>query len=1023
MIEKTIDWSLKNRLLILAAAVLLLFWGSWTASDTSVDVFPDLTAPVVTVVAEAHGMPPVDVERLITFPIETAMNGASGVRRVRSSTGVGISVVNVEFEWGTDIYKARQIVSEKLQTTSANLPNDLPPPALAPVASVMGDIMFIALVSDTHSEMELKTIADWVVRRRLLAVPGIAEVIPNGGETKQFQVIASPERLSAYGVSLEQLKTAVAESNNNAAAGFMVENLQEYLIQGLGKVETINDIEQAVVTTVNDFPVLVRDIADVVVGPAPRRGTAAYNAKSAIVLGIQKQPNVNTLKVTKELDEVIEKLQLTLPEGMRIETNVFRQSNFINTAIDNLVVALRDGAILVIAIMFVFLLSVRATGIALLAIPLSVLTAILTIKWLGGSLNTMTLGGLAIAMGALVDDAIIVVENIVRRLRENTQSSDKKPVYQIILTATREIQSSIVFATLIIILVFIPLFFLTGVEGRLLQPLGFAYIVALAASLFVALTVTPVLCFYLLPKSKTVFNRHDSKLTSGLKRFYRPWLSFTLKRSGIVITIAGVLLLASVAVFLQFGRGFLPEFNEGSLTISVVTLPGTSLETSDEIGQRAETILLNEPEVIATARRTGRAERDPHAQQVFSSEIEVTLKMQERSKAELLSSLRQKFAAIPGTNVVIGQPISHRIDHMLSGTRANIAIKLFGDDLAELRKLGTQIEGLVQEVPGAVDVAVEQQSEIPFLQVKFDRPALANYGLSVHDAAEIVETAFNGTAVSTVLDGQASFDLVVKFSGVNKESEASIKETLVTLNNGAIVPIQAFAEIKKQRGPNTISRENVQRKLVVMANVAERDLISVVNDIQTTIDNNIDLPTGYFIEYGGQFESAQSAGSQLLILGIVVIIGIFFLLITAFNSTKDAFLIMLNLPLALIGGVAGVWIIGGNLTIAAVIGFITLFGIATRNGVILVDHIKHLLAEGQALKDAVVQGSEERLIPILMTALATALALIPLALASGEPGSEIQAPMAVVILFGLISSTFLNMIVVPTLYFRFTRDQ
>jgi CzcA family heavy metal efflux pump len=1021
MIETTIAWSLKNRLLILAAAALLLFWGSWTATETSVDVFPDLTAPVVTVVAEAHGMPPVDVERLITFPIETAMNGASGVRRVRSNTGVGISVVNVEFEWGTDIYKARQIVSEKLQTTASSLPEDIPTPVLAPVSSIMGEIMFIALVSNKHNEMELKTIAEWVVRRRLLAVPGIAEVIPNGGETKQFQVIASPERLSAYNISLEQLKNAVADSNSNASAGFVVENLQEYLIQGLGKIENIEDIEQAVINTDNEFPILVRDIADVTIGPAPRRGTAAYNAKSAVVLGIQKQPNTNTLKVTTELDAVIEQLQSTLPDGMHIETNVFRQSNFINTAVDNLVIALRDGAILVIAIMFAFLLSVRATGIALLAIPLSVLTAILTINWLGGSLNTMTLGGLAIAMGALVDDAIIVVENIVRRLRENEVKSDKQPVHKIIFQATKEIQSSIVFATLIIILVFIPLFFLTGVEGRLLQPLGLAYIIALAASLLVALTVTPVLCFYWLPKSKTVFNDHDSKFIANIKHLYRPLLTYALKKSGTVISFSVFLLLGSIIVFSQFGRGFLPEFNEGSLTVSVVTLPGTSLETSDDIGQRVEQLLLNEPEVIATARRTGRAERDPHAQQVFASEIEVTLDMKERSKAALLSSLRQNFSAIPGTNVVIGQPISHRIDHMLSGTRANIAIKLFGDDLIELRKYGKQIEGLVQTVPGAVDVAMEQQSEIPFLQIKFNRPSLANYGISIHDASEIVETAFNGTVVGTVIDGQANFDLVVKFSSDYKESSKSIKETLITLNNGAIVPLNAIAEVTKRRGPNTISRENVQRKLVIMANVAERDLISVVNDIRTTINNNIELPTGYFIDYGGQFESAQSAGSKLIALGIVVIIGIFFLLVTAFKSIRDASLIMLNLPLALIGGIIGVWIIGGNLTIAAVIGFITLFGIATRNGVILIDHIKQLFSDGYSLKEAIIKGSEERLIPILMTALATALALIPLALASGEPGSEIQAPMAVVILFGLISSTLLNMVVVPALYFRFAR--
>lgn len=1021
MIEALIRWSLGNRLLVLAAAAVLLVWGGWSARQTPIDVFPDLTAPVVTVVAEAHGMPPEDVERLVTFPVETGMNGASGVRRVRSNSGVGIAVINIEFEWGTDIYLARQIVSEKLQALSANLPPDLPAPVMAPVSSIMGEIMFIALVSDRHSEMELKTTADWVVRRRLLAVPGIAEVIPNGGETKQFQVIASPERLSAYGISLSQLSQAVSGANANAAAGFIVENLQEYLIQGLGRVQNISDIEEALVTERNGVPVLVRDIADVVIGPAPRRGTAAYNGRSSVVLGIQKQPNINTLDVTRKLDKTIADLQETLPNGMTIATNVFRQSNFIKSSIDNLVAALRDGAILVVAIMFAFLLSARATGIALLAIPLSVLSATLTISWLGGSLNTMTLGGIAIAMGALVDDAIIVVENIVRRLRENNNHppDQRLPSISVILRATREIQGSIVFATLIIILVFLPLFFLSGVEGRLLQPLGLAYVVSLAASLLVALTVTPVLCLYLLPKSKAVTQHHDSRLIGKLKAAYRPWLHAALNKSNWVIGLS-IAALAAALIGLTFaGRGFLPEFNEGSLTVSAVTLPGTALETSDEIGLRVEQILLAQPEVIATARRTGRAELDPHAQQVFASEIEVTLQMGERSKSDLMAALRSEFATIPGTNIVIGQPISHRIDHMLSGTRANIAIKIFGDDLTELRKLGKQVETLVAEIPGAVDVAMEQQSEIPFIQVKFKRAALANYGISVVETAAILETAFTGSIVGRIAEGEANFDLTVRLQDTARQSMEALKETLITLPNGAIVPIEALADVQKRRAANTITRENVQRKLVVMANVSERDLVSVVEDIRTALNKSINLPTGYFIEYGGQFESAQSAGSRLLVLGTLVIVGIFFLLVTAFNSVRDAILIMLNLPLAVIGGIAGIWAMGGNLTIAAVIGFITLFGIATRNGVILVDHIRQLSDGGLNLRQAIVTGAEERLIPILMTALATALALIPLALAAGEPGSEIQAPMAVVILWGLLSSTVLNMLVVPAVYLRF----
>lgn len=1022
MIDRIIRWSLGNRLLVLAAAGLLLAWGTWTALESPVDVFPDLTAPSVTIVAEAHGMPPEDVEKLVTFPIETAMNGAGGVRRVRSTTGVGISVVTVEFDWGTDIYRARQLVAERLQTAQGTLPTDLPPPVLAPVSSIMGEILFIALVSDTHDEMTLKTVADWNLRRRLLAVPGVAEVIPTGGETRQYQVIATPERLAAYGITLGKLRDAVAAASQNAAAGFITENGQEFLIQGLGRAQNIADIEQAVVATRDDTPVLVRDIADVKTGPAPRRGTGAYKGEPAVVLGIQKQPGVNTLALTERLDVVIEDLQASLPEGMRIETDAFRQADFITVSIDNLTVALRDGAILVVAIMFVFLFSARATGIALLAIPLSLLVAVLTIRWMGGSLNTMTLGGMTIALGALVDDAIIVVENIVRRLRENTAKppAERAPAREVVSAATREIEGSIVFATLIIILVFLPLFFLSGVEGRLLEPLGLAYVVSLAASLLVAVTVTPVLCLIGLPGSKAVTTDHDTKFITWLKDRYRPLLEQALAHWRLVIGGAVALLVVAVIGLALAGRGFLPEFNEGSLTLSAVTLPGTSLETSDDIGARVEEILLQQPEVVATVRRTGRAELDPHAQQVFASEIDVTLDMGERDKEELLATLRQQFAAIPGTNVVIGQPISHRIDHMLSGTRANIAIKIFGEDLFELQKLGKEIETLVTNVPGAVDVAMDQQTEIPFVTVKFDRAALANYGMTMADAAEALETAFTGTTVGRILEGQASFDLVVRFPDNARKNLETLRETLLTLPSGAYVPFAALADIRRQRGPNTITRENVQRKLVVMANVAERDLISVVEDIRAVIDANVTLPTGYHIEYGGQFESAEAAGTRLLLLGALVVAGIFFLLVAAFGTAREAGLVMLNLPLALIGGVAGVWFAGGVMTVAVVIGFITLFGIATRNGVILIDHIGRLMRDDRLdAETAVRRGSEERLVPILMTALATALALVPLALAGGEPGSEIQAPMAIVILWGLVSSTALNMLVVPAMFLRF----
>ena len=1022
MVSRIIRWSLANRLLVLAAAALLLVWGGWQSLNTPIDVFPDLTAPAVTIVAEAHGMPPEDVERLVTFPIETSMNGAAGVRRVRSVTGIGISVVTVDFGWGVDIYRARQVVAERLQTTRASLPNDIPPPVLAPVTSIMGEIMFVALVSDKHDEMALKSVADWTLRRRLLAVSGVAEVIPIGGETRQYQVVADPERLSAYGISLSDLSAAVGAASQNASAGFVTRNSQEFLIQGLGRIRSLADIESAVVVTRDDVPVLVRDVAEVRIGPAPRRGTGSYRAENAVILGIQKQPDANTLTLTQRLDETIGELQATLPDGMRIETDAFRQADFIDIAINNLMTAVRDGAILVTLIVFLFLVSIRATAIALIAVPLSLVVAILSIRWFGGSLNTMTLGGMAIALGALVDDAIIVVENTVRRLQENRAKpqGDRESTVKTVLAATHEIQSSIVFATLIIILVFLPLFFLTGVEGRLLQPLGIAYIVALGASLLVAVTVTPVLCSLGLAHADSTKKAHESRLILGLKRLYRPLLEFSIRFRRTVTTFAILMLIAAGFGASLAGRGFLPEFNEGVLTLSVVSLPGTSLGTSDEIGRRVEAVLLAQPEVRATARRTGRAELDPHAQQVFASEIDATLNDGGRSRAELLAALRREFAAIPGTNVVIGQPISHRIDHMLSGTRANIAVKIFGDELSVLRRLANSIEALVSDVPGAVDVAAAEQAEIPFINVQFDRTALANYGMNMAEAADALETAFNGMAVDRIIEGDASYDLVVRLPDSARESIETVRTTMLTLSSGALIPFESIARIEQARGANSITREDVKRNIVVMANVSGRDLVSVVDDIRAIVGDSVDLPSGYYIEYGGQFESAASAGSRLLVLGGVVVVGIFLLLVAAFRSVRNALLVMLNLPLALIGGVAGVWFSDGTLTIAAIIGFITLFGIATRNGVILIDHVARLiLDDGLTPEEAVRKGAEERLVPILMTALATALALVPLALSAGMPGSEIQAPMAVVILWGLLTSTALNMLVVPAMYLRF----
>lgn len=1025
MIDRIIQWSLHNRLIVIALALVLLVWGGYSTIKAPVDVFPDLTAPSVTIVTEAHGMPPENVEKLITFPIESAMNGASGVRRVRSNSGIGISVVTVEFDWETDVYLARQMVSERLQTLQNELPADVGAPQMAPVSSIMGEIMFLALTSEAHSEIELKTTADYTIRRRLLAVPGVAEVISTGGQVKQYQVIVKPDALITNDLSLDDVTKALEGSNMTSSAGFVKQNQQEFLIQGMGRIESQSDIEQTVVANRGGVPVLVQDIADVEVGPALRRGTAAFNGRSGVVLGIQKQPNTNTLELTDDLDRVINDINQSLPEGMTLQTDTFRQSEFIETSIGNLNSALRDGAILVIAIMFIFLFSARATGIALVAIPLSLLVAVLTIRHFGGSLNTMTLGGMTIALGALVDDAIIVVENVVKRLRENLAkpAAEQLSKLKVIAGATREIESSIVFATFIIVLVFLPLFFLQGVEGRLLQPLGVAYIVSILASLLVAITITPVLSYYGLSGSKSLLASHDTRFIRALKTSYRPILNGSLQRPKLLLSSAGVLLLIALLAVFQFGRGFLPEFNEGSLTVSVVTVPGTSLEKSDAIGERVERILLDEPEVVATTRRTGRAERDPHAQQVFASEIDVKLSMQSRSKEALLESLRQEFFFLTGVNVIIGQPISHRIDHMLSGTRANIAIKLFGNELYKLRQLGAQIESLVKEVPGAVDVAMDQQAEIPFITFDFKRTQLAQYGMSIEQASHALETAFAGTSASRILEEQATFDLVVRYPYRYRDDIESLKNTMIKAPNGAVIPFSAIADINKTRGANTITRENVQRNLVVMANVSGRDLIGVVDDIEQRIAQSIDLPTGYYIEFGGQFESAESANTRLMLLGIGVIIGIYLLLLTAFNSAKEAFLVMLNLPLALIGGVAGIYFAGGVINIAVIIGFITLFGIATRNGVILVDYIKQLMAKGVELTDAIKQASEERLVPILMTALATALALIPLSLGLGEPGSEIQAPMAIVILWGLISSTVLNMVIVPAGYFLLNRQK
>ncbi len=1025
MIDALICWSLNNKLIVLMLAAGLLVWGGWQAIQLPVDVLPDLTAPTVTVLVEGSGIAPEEMESLVTFPIEAALNGAAGVRRVRSVTAVGAVIVWVEFDWGEDIYRARQTVSEKLGLVAGSLPDTVEPPILAPISSIMGEILFLALGSDRHTLLDLRTSADTTLRRRILAVPGVSQVTSIGGAERQYQVLVHPDRLERYRVTLREVEEALAAANRNTSAGFRVSGGQEYLILGIGRPESLEEIGETVVAARNARPILVRDLGEVTIGPALRRGEGSHNGEPSIVIGVQKQPGANTLELTRRLDAVLDDLQATLPEGMTIHRNIFRQAEFIENAIDNLTRALRDGSILVIVIVFLFLANLRAATITLVAMPLSLLAAVLALKATGATINSMTLGGMAIAVGAIVDDAIIDVENVFRRLRENMQrtESDRRPILDVVYRGSSEIRGSIVFATLVIGLVFVPLFFLSGVEGRLLRPLGFAYLVALFASLVVALTVTPVLCALLLPRSPAVRSGHEPDWIARLKDRYVRHLEWCLGQGRALLAASGILLVAAVLSFFWMGRAFLPEFNEGTLTISAVTLPGTSLDESNKLGAALERLLLQVPEVTATARRTGRAELDEHLQGVESAEIDVNLRMNARPKDEVLQEIRQRLTLVPGTNVTIGQPISHRIDHMLSGTRANIAVKIFGPDLVVLRDLARRVEATARSVPGAVDVSVEAQADIPTVRVHFDRGALARFGQPAGAASEAMRTAFVGREVGQIYEGQVAFPLVVRYPAEVQDDLDAIRQTRIDTVSGARVPLEAIADIREDRGPNFISRENGQRKIVVSANVAGRDLRSVVDGIRSAVAASVDLPAGYSIEYGGQFESEAAASRRLFWLGLAVIAGILLLLSAAFRSFGDAVIIMINLPLALIGGAVGVFMSGGVLSVASIIGFIALFGIATRNGIMMVSHIRHLVEEEgmRSLREAVLRGARERLVPILMTAMASGLALAPLALRGDHSGAELEAPMAMVILFGLVTATALNMVVVPLAYFRFSR--
>ena len=1016
--DRIIRWSITNRLFVVVASLVVLGYGVVTALRMPVDVFPDLTAPTVTIVTEAHGLAPQEVETLVTFPVESSVNGATGVRRVRSASGIGISIVWVEFDWGTDKYVARQIVNEKLQLVGAQLPPDIGPPTLAPISSIMGEILFIAVRSDRHAPMEVRDVADWVLRRRLLAISGVAQVVPIGGEVRQYQVRVDPERLRAFDVTLQEVEHALAESNGNSTGGFFVRGGQEALIRGVGRIASADDIAATVVVARDGVPVRIGQVADIELGAAIRRGTGSSDARPAVVLGIQKQPGANTLELTARIDRDLDAIQRTLPEGMIIERDKARQADFIQTAVGNVSTALRDGAILVAVILFLFLFQLRPTLISLASLPLSLLVALIVMDALGLTVNTMSLGGLTIAIGALVDDAIIDVENVVRRLHENAARppDTRRPTDDVIYDASREVRGSIVFATLIVMLVFVPLFFLTGVEGRLLVPLGVAYLVAIFASLVVALTLTPALCAYVLPHTRPRAHG-DAFLVRALKRAYRPVLTRAVRRPALVVIAALAVLAPAVAIGPFLGRTFLPEFNEGALTVGAVTLPGTSLEESDRLGRRVEEILLSFPEVVSTARRTGRAELDEHAQDVNAAEIDVRLRPTGRSKEAFLAELRRQLTTVPGMVTTIGGPIAHRIDHMLSGTRSSIAIKIFGDDLAQLRASAEEVKAVMARVTGVVDLSVEQQVDVPQLTIAFDREAIARYGLRTGALAEAIETAYAGTPVTRVLENQRTYDVVVRYRDDQRADVDAIRDTLIDTPTGARVPLKMLATIRDDVGPNLIMRENVQRRIVVSANVSGRDLRGVIDDIRAGIERDVRLPAGYYVVYGGQFESEQAASRTLTLLGLLVVAGIFVLLFLAFGSVRNALLIMVNLPLALIGGVVAVYLGSGVLSVASLIGFITLFGIATRNGIMMISHYEHLrIVEGAPVAEAVARGSLERLSPVLMTALCAGLALVPLVLAGGEPGNELQAPMGVVILGGLLSSTALNMLVVPALY-------
>ncbi|MBA2503230.1 MAG: efflux RND transporter permease subunit [Pyrinomonadaceae bacterium] len=1024
MLNAIIKWSLQNRLLVVAISALLLVWGTYVALNLPVDVFPDLNKPTVTILTEAEGLAPEEVETLVTFPIETLMNGAPGVERVRSVSGIGLSIVYIEFEWGTDIYRNRQLVSERLVQAREQLPEGIQP-SMGPISSIMGEIMLVSLRSKSGATdpLDVRTLADWTVRPRLMTIPGVAQVINIGGGVKQYQALVSPAKLKQFGITIEDVVTAMQKSNVNTTGGFVDAQSQEYLVRNLARFYSIDELKSTVVAYRNNTAIRLGDVANIEFGPRIKRGDAGTDAQPAVIMSIQKQPGSSTVDITERVDEAVKELQATLPPDVEINPELFRQANFIEASIDNVIEALRDGAILVVIVLFLFLLNFRTTFITLTAIPLSFIITFLIFRFFDISINTMTLGGMAVAIGELVDDAIVDVENVFRRLRENRTLPNPRPSLEVIYHASLEIRSSIVYATIIVALVFVPLFALTGVEGRLLAPLGLAYITSLVASLFVSLTVTPVLASYLLPQMKSMAHGKEGFLVRFLKRWDEKLLHGTLHHPYKVIAGATLAFLAAIAFLPFVGTAFLPEFNEGTLTINVQAQPGTSLSESNRIGQIAERLILSVPEVVSTGRRTGRAELDEHAEGVHYTEIDVDLKESERTREEVIANVREQLTVIPGVSVSVGQPISHRLDHLQSGVRAQIAIKLFGEDLGTLRAKAEEIRNVMSTVEGSADVQIEKQVLIPQVRFNVNRVNAARYGLQPGEIAETLETALNGTKVSEAVEGQRRFDVVVRYDDASRNNLDALRNATVDTPQGTQIPASAVADIEVIPGPNQILRENTQRRIVISSNVADRDLGSVVTEMQERIKAQVQLPEGYFVEFGGQFEAQQAATRQLSVLTIFSLVAIFFLLLKALGDWRSAAQVMINIPLALIGAIFALAITGGVFSVATLVGFISLVGITSRNGIMMISHYLHLMREEgeEFTEQMVIRGSLERLVPVLMTALTAGLSLIPLAIAAGEPGKEILQPLAVVVIGGILTSTLLDQIVTPAVFFKFGR--